>query len=1258
MSNNQIRIVWIPNQLSKDGRIEKFFDPVAGRTLKEYLDTDPFVLPAKDIGFLSSAAGKVDPAVYVPQAAEEILIIAELKDPISLALGIGWALTASLTASMAISTMIAVAYTVGGIVLAGALALVGFAIYSAFQKPKKPSFGTQGGAGAGSIEESSPTYAWDGIRTIQEVGVPVGVIYGTHRVGGNIINQYVWNDGAKEYLNLLIGLGEGEISSISDILINENPFANFADLTKFERMGTNDQAVIQGFEELHNVATIGATLAKDTPYTQTTTDFDVEAFEVEVSFPYGLYDLNTSGEYVDITASFRVEYKLHTDGDDDWVDLGLKSITNKSRTNVRKKVKVTGLTPGQYDIRLTKTTEESSSLKMTDMKLNRLDEIKNDDLAYPNTALLGLKLLATDQLSGGTPTVSCLVKGVKVKTYKVMNGAAEVPYDDYYWDPAGGVFKLFAGDVPLTWDGVSYTTAYSANPAWCFYDLLTSKRYGLGEFISTTNIDLASTIEMAKYCDERLAKGDNTFEKRFEFAVVLDSAHAAIDVIIQLCATFRAWAFYSQGTVRLKIDKPESPVQLFGMGNIIENSFQQSWKSMKDIPNVIEVQFLDANKNYEQEVVAVTDESSLADNPTRMKSLRVFTTSISRALREGRYALNIGRYVHRSISFKASCDAVACQAGDIISVAHELPEWGAGSGRVVSASNIDIVADKEVTIAAGTTYKLRCRMSDDTVEERTVINLPGVHTIITIATAWTKVPAATDLWVLGTVNNVKKDFRIITIKREGNSEVAIECAEYSDLVYDDSAPLDPSNNYEDPNADIPDVENLLLTERVAKLPDGTIQNVIDIWWEKPESTGYIFRDFRYAKLYLSTNGGGSFELIGQTAGNHWTIETGIIEGITYTVAAVSLTNSGTEKEIATAPRASLTVTGKNDPPSDVATFLAYQRQDQIVFGWPPLTDADLDSYEIRRGVTWASGTVVGSGIKGQYFEANITAPSEDQSYWIKAVDTSGNYSENATEAVLTVDSIPFSNIVMEWTEEEDLGLAWDQFGDETFEDIDPDLEFDDTAWLGTKTGMVLDGAALAFDTGIREGTYVTRVKDVGYVAPFRVAIVPVFALAGDETWESFGEDTFETDPARRFSGAEVAVGMTVRIKTSEDNITWSDWLAWQDADFYCRYFQLEYTFTRFATDIDAEVASLREVADLPDVDESGEGTVLVAADGVEVVFDKTYHVAPAVAISILSGDGQVAGFSVNPTITGCTVKLYKLDGTAATGTFSYLVHGI
>jgi hypothetical protein len=142
MESNNIRIVWIPNQLSKDGRIEKFFGYENGKTLSQYLDDTGFDYKKKGIVLLSSQKGRIDdPVTYVPQSGEEVLVMPDVRDPISMALGIGWALTASITASMSIGTMISVAYTVGALVMVGALAVVGYAIFSAFQKPKSPSFG-------------------------------------------------------------------------------------------------------------------------------------------------------------------------------------------------------------------------------------------------------------------------------------------------------------------------------------------------------------------------------------------------------------------------------------------------------------------------------------------------------------------------------------------------------------------------------------------------------------------------------------------------------------------------------------------------------------------------------------------------------------------------------------------------------------------------------------------------------------------------------------------------------------------------------------------------------------------------------------------------------------------------------------------------------------------------------------------------------------------------------------------------------------
>ena len=135
------------------------------------------------------------------------------------------------------------------------LASVGYAIYSARQKPRLPSFG--------NTEDQSPTYGWDGVTTTQDVGIPVPIVYGEHKVGGNIINAFVTTDGDKNYLNVLIALCEGEIDSISNIKINDNPIANYDGITTYERMGTNDQSVISNFEDLHNIYAVNTQLTKD-----------------------------------------------------------------------------------------------------------------------------------------------------------------------------------------------------------------------------------------------------------------------------------------------------------------------------------------------------------------------------------------------------------------------------------------------------------------------------------------------------------------------------------------------------------------------------------------------------------------------------------------------------------------------------------------------------------------------------------------------------------------------------------------------------------------------------------------------------------------------------------------------------------------------------------------------------------------------------------------------------------------------------------
>jgi len=1226
-----LAIKFIPNLLSEEGRTTVSLEYCAGWPVRRYLETSG--LEHKDLRIVVTGKRieEKDLDAHIPKNGDEILILPAIEEPISISI---------ITFAVIGAFLDPVAWIGWGLVIGAMIgAAIGIAINSATNKPNVPSYGNAGDLGASSsLEQGSPTYGWDGIQTTMTVGTPIPIVYGEHRVGGNVINQFVRTDGDKQYLNMLLSLSEGEIDGISSVEINENPSENFSGITlTTDRLGTNDQASIANFHDLHDIHTVNAMLTKDSPYTHTTVRTDVEAFELKFTLGGGLYQASSSGSINAWEVKYKVEYKLHSE--ESYTDLGETTISDKSRTAIFRVFRKSGLTAGQYDIRVTRTSDDSSldPLMQGDIQLSYVDEISTERLNYPNVALLGIEALATDQLSGAAPNVTCVVKGRKVSVPKILDeeGGEEVDWDDYYYDPETSEWKLFSDDSVLYWDGTTYVDRWSANPVWCLRDLLTASRYGLGEYISSDLITVSEWLEMAKYCEERVSDGDGGWEKRFRMDVVIDSQTRALDLLTQLCATFRAFVFYSSGAIKIKIDKEEEPVQLFGMGNIIKSSFVQSWKSMRERYNTVEITFNDVEKNYKQEIVSVIDEEAYAANePIRKKEIRLFCTRVSQAIREGRYALNVARGINRTVKLKAGIDAIACQAGDVINVSHDVPQWGF-SGRVIedsSNSTTHVAIDRPATIEAGKTYKLRVRFSDDSQEERTVTTGAGSASSLDVSPAFSATPQAFDVFSFGEENKVVAPYRIIALRRSGDSEVEIDALEYDEDVFDTDTVYLPDSNYSSLTISVPAVTDLSLTERLVKLSDGTIENVIDVWFNKPlESTEVLA--FSRAKIYLSDDSGASYSLVGETSGRHFAIQGNLTDGIEYKVRVVSVSFNGIERSAASCPTATIQLVGKSAYPSDVESFLVRQSRDRMYFGWTAVDDVDLLGYEIRYGESWDAGDILATQIKATSFISLNLRTGSSQKYFIKAIDTTGNYSENATQATVTIDNIPFTNVIETWQEE--------------------------TAWGGTKTDTEKVDDNLELSSGELTGTYETDVADVGYVATFKIGIETVVTVSGDTTLQDYGEDTLDSFPdSMRLSGMELSGAVSFQIKTSDDNVTWSDYEPYQTGDYKCRYFKILMTLTRQSTAQDLECSTFDYYADLPDVDEFGAGEVTVAADGCEITFTKTFHEAPSVNIDILDGDAYVHKFSSAPSTTGFTVKLYELDGTAATGNFRYHAHGV
>jgi len=1249
-----IIIKYIPNILKDEGRIIKELPFISNKPLQDYLNETGFELNESKIIVTGKA---VTDFTIILKNGDEVIITSNIKIPAAFFVWLGF--SAATAATLATVTAV-----IGYALMALSLA---YSIYSFCVRPKTPNFGTTGDG----IDEGSPTYGWDGIINTQDVGTPIPIVYGEHRVGGNIINQFIRTDGDKEYLNLLIALSEGEIEDIDSVEINENPSTNFNDIVLTKRYGTNLQTQIPNFNDSHDIKALSVPLLQNNAYIYTTVNTSITAFELKVTLAGGLFKSNSvSGAIESWAVTYKVEYKLHTDVS--YIDLGSTTLSGLSRTDLRRVFRKEGLTAGKYDIRITRTSEDSSLSPMMqgDLYLKGVDEItQSDPLIYPNVALIGVEALATDQLSGSTPTITSLVKGRKVNIPAVLTalGGTAVAWENYYYDPTSSTFKLLATGATLYWDGVTYVNAYSANPIWCLKDLITNTRYGLGDYITTLQFDTTQLLEMAQYCEEKVSDGDGGYEKRFRLDVVIDSATKAIDLLTQLSATFRCFAFYSNGAIKLIIDKVESPVQMFGMGNIISDSFIQSWKSIKEIPNVIEVQFMNEDLNYKQEVISVMDETSIANgDPIRKKSLRLFCTRTSQALREGKYALNLARAIHRTVSLKAGIDAIACQAGDIINVAHDVPQWGF-SGRVKTGSTTSkVYLDQAVIIEAGKTYKLRVKFADDTQEEKTVSNGAGTYTELNVSSPFTNAPANYDVYSFGEENKVVAPYRIVSMKRSENSEVEITALEYDADVYDTDTIALPDNNFSSLSNTIPDVTDLILTERLVKLGDGTIENCIDVWFNKPSGSSYHLKNYTKAKIYISDNAGLSWAYKGEVGDVHFAIQGGINDLATYRIAVVSA-NEKCDNAISDSPYEVITVVGKTAPPSDVTGFSVQQDGDDEVFSWAKNTDIDLFGYEIREGDTWETGTVVETDIQQTTWRMPLFAYGVKE-YHIKAIDTTRNYSLNAASSTITISQ---ANTI------EDIGnFSLDDWVDGTFEasaGTEPVVDssgaqvvdsgdneiikngivgFEITDVLSSEqvidsaSNFIADSLGNLVEQQLTNPTEFLQLRDLGgYYASEGIFISEVIDL------------TFKMN-ARITANANLIgdqYSSAVYIRLSDDNVTWGAWGIFASGVYACRYFQMKILVTNLDTTKTVRIMAFKASVTVRLIFDGG-NEIAISAGGTDINFTKTFLTLVRVFI-IAQGSARRAVYASKDLTKITGVKVLDNSNADVGGTVDCLVQG-
>lgn len=767
--------------------------------------------------------------------------------------------------------------------------------------------------------------------------------------------------------------------------VGGNATYNFQALNIQTRKGTQAQAAVGGFSAVEAEVPSGAEVKAATPVTVTISDSTIDRCRLLLSFQSGLSSTNDAGELVGTTVDLKIEVQSNGGA---WVEDHIERVTGKSTTRYQRSstIRLAKFGPAPWNIRISRLTMDAPNIRIVDKSyLASYTLVKDGKLRYPNTAIAGIE---ADAISfSSIPVRSYVIGGLLVKVPSNYTPRAYDPETDT-WSPSS-----YDGE----WDG-GFKTMWTDNPAWCFYDMLTEKRYGLGEFLNAATVDKWSLYNIGKYCDELVSDGRGGTEPRFSCNLVLNSSEEAYQVITSFASIFRGMAYWAAGQVYATQDRPTDPTYAFSESNVLDGLFTYSTPSRRARHNVVIVAWNDPTDSYRQKLEYVEDAEDIATSGKIVDTqiLAYGCTSRSQALRCGLWRLYTEKYEGETVTFRTGMENALVMPGDRVHILDQSRVSQRMGGRILAATSTQITLDAPVDLEVGETYTIWCALPDGTIEERPVTNtLPYTGAVIQTG-AFSLVPNPDSQWVLSSTSLEPQIFRILHVKQSDKTtaeilaikhnpskfaliDAGIDLEDVSDGTLDLRTPADPPTG---------------LTLGEFQYVAGTgVKTALSIGWAGAASTN------EYGVDYQKNNG--PWEALPRTSSCY-----AEVLDVTPGIFSVRVTAYNARGLASPSVSASYEVLGKVAPPEDVQGFLVEYSPFGATLVWESVADADLEGYEIRAGVDWATGTIINYGAATRFPLLTTTGSS---TYWIKARDTSGNYSVNAVSvAVVITPTVPSS----------------------------------------------------------------------------------------------------------------------------------------------------------------------------------------------------------------------------------------------------------
>ena len=576
-------------------------------------------------------------------------------------------------ATIAVMVVAAAATAMTGNPMVGAsVNMIGMMLVNAIFPPPKPELSKLSG------ETTSPTYSLSGGSNRARRYEPLPLVIGTHRMFPDVAcaPYTLFLNGNDQYLFAAWNFGFGDLE-ITDLRIGDTLLSDYQGVTVAWGDGAMP-ALVAG--NVNTEAGAALTVAGG-PIVRTTA---VDTTEIHVDVQYVMFRAGNGG-LEQLNASLKFEYRPA--GSATWLPVtdsmgarwfgtsdaspllafgsedGTKVFGSSSRSPWRNTLRIP-VTKGQYDVRVTKVTPDATDSRETcEMSVSAFRSLQPDEGHYGGQRILALKIRASAQLNGTVGQLSGLVRH-RLDGVATSNPAA--------W------FKAFA--------------LGAASPAG-------ARRWGA--MLAASRLDMAALDAWAAWCD---ANG-------LSCNMVLDQAASCETVLDRIARCGRASKTWAPGKLSVVWDAAGLPVMgMFSPVNIRRGTFEIQYPSEAP-PDEVEVSYINPDNAWQRDSVRVPAGVTAVKRTASVELLGCTSTAL--AGREANLLYAQALYRYRTISWETDAEGLTVSKGDVVSLSHDLTQWGQAGRLVAVASATEIELDRPIILKPAGCWMSVCRPSGE-----------------------------------------------------------------------------------------------------------------------------------------------------------------------------------------------------------------------------------------------------------------------------------------------------------------------------------------------------------------------------------------------------------------------------------------------------------------------------------------------------------------------------------------------------------------